>query len=254
MRAMTEPYTLILLRHGQSEWNELNLFTGWVDVRLTEQGQAEARRGGELMAAQGILPDVLHTSLLSRAIQTANIALDAADRLWIPVKRTWRLNERHYGALQGLNKKETAEQHGDEQVLAWRRGYAVRPPALAADDTSRPDADLRYAGINGLPDTESLADTLLRVTEWWDETLVPLLRSDSRLLIVAHGNSLRAMVKFLDQMSEDEILEFNIPTGIPMVYEFEDNLSVIRRYFLADDDKLQSAVDEVRNQASTKAS
>jgi 2,3-bisphosphoglycerate-dependent phosphoglycerate mutase len=174
--------------------------------------------------------------------------------MYLPIRTDWRLNERHYGALQGLNKKETAEQHGAEQVLAWRRGYSVRPPALAADDASRPDADPRYAGISGLPDSESLADTLLRVTEWWDGTLVPLLMSDSRLLIVAHGNSLRAMVKFLDQMSEDEILEFNIPTGIPMVYEFEDNLSVIRRYYLADDNKLQSAVDEVRNQASTKES
>ena len=172
--------------------------------------------------------------------------------MYLPIRTDWRLNERHYGALQGLNKTETAELHGAEQVLAWRRGYAVRPPALAADDTSRPDVDPRYAGIKGLPDTESLADTLLRVTEWWEETLDPLLKSDSRPLIVAHGNSLRAMVKFLDQMSEDEILQFNIPTGIPIVYEFEDDLSVIRRYYLADDDKLQSAVHEVRNQASSK--
>ena len=244
--------TLVLVRHGQSIWNLDNRFTGWVDVDLSERGIEEARTAGDTLRDAGFRFDIAMTSYLKRSIRTMWLIQERLDQMYLPIRTDWRLNERHYGALQGLNKTETAKLHGAEQVLAWRRGYAVRPPALAADDTSRPDVDPRYAGINGLPDTESLADTLLRVTEWWEETLDPLLKSDSRPLIVAHGNSLRAMVKFLDQMSEDEILEFNIPTGIPMVYEFEDNLSVIRRYYLADDDKLQSAVDEVRNQASSK--
>ena len=242
--------TLVVVRHGQSTWNLENRFTGWTDVDLSERGIEEARTAGSTLRDAGFRFDIAMTSYLKRSIRTLWLIQEILDQMYLPIRPDWRLNERHYGALQGLNKKETAEQHGNEQVLAWRRGYSVRPPALAADDASRPDADPRYVGISGLPDTESLADTLLRVTEWWDDTLVPLLKSDSRLLIVAHGNSLRAMVKFLDQMSEEEILEFNIPTGIPMVYEFEDNLSVIRRYYLADGDKLQAAVDEVRNQAS----
>ena len=245
--------TLVLVRHGQSTWNLDNRFTGWVDVDLSERGIEEARTAGNTLRDAGFRFDIAMTSYLKRSIRTLWLIQEMLDQMYLPIRTDWRLNERHYGALQGLNKKETAEQHGDEQVLAWRRGYSVRPPALAADDASRPDADPRYAGISGLPDSESLADTLLRVTEWWDGTLVPLLMSDSRLLIVAHGNSLRAMVKFLDQMSEDEILEFNIPTGIPMVYEFEDNMTVKGRRYLGDVDAIAAAAAAVAAQGRSKA-
>ena len=245
--------TLVLVRHGQSTWNLDNRFTGWVDVDLSERGIEEARAAGNTLRDAGFRFDIAMTSYLKRSIRTLWFIQEMLDQMYLPIRPDWRLNERHYGALQGLNKKETAEQHGDEQVLAWRRGYAVRPPALAADDTSRPDADPRYAGINGLPDTESLADTLLRVTEWWDETLVPLLKSDSRLLIVAHGNSLRAMVKFLEGLSEDEVMQYNIPTGIPLVFRLNDALEVVDHEYLADEAALSAAVSEVKNQASSQS-
>jgi 2,3-bisphosphoglycerate-dependent phosphoglycerate mutase len=222
---MTSPHTLILLRHGQSQWNELNLFTGWVDVRLTEQGKAEAQRGGELLAEAGLLPDVVHTSLLSRAIQTANIALDAADRLWIPVKRTWRLNERHYGALQGKDKAETLAEFGHEQFMLWRRSFDVPPPPL--DDASEFSqiGDPRYTGIDGeVPRTESLKIVIDRFLPYWHDEIVPDLSAGKTVLVAAHGNSLRGLVKHLEGISDDDIAELNIPTGIPLVYRLDENL------------------------------
>ena len=228
MEDMSAPYTLILLRHGQSEWNNLNLFTGWVDVRLTDQGKAEAQRGGELLAEAGLLPDVLHTSLLSRAIQTANIALDSADRLWIPVKRSWRLNERHYGALQGKDKAQTLEEFGPEQFMLWRRSFDVPPPEL--DDASEWSqvGDPRYAGIDGeVPRTESLKIVIDRLLPYWDEEIAPDLLAGKTVLVTAHGNSLRGLVKHLDGISDDDIAELNIPTGIPLVYKLDENLKPI---------------------------
>ncbi|MGB4777217.1 phosphoglyceromutase [Microbacterium sp.] len=225
---MTAPYTLILLRHGQSEWNKTNQFTGWVDVRLTDQGKAEAARGGELLKESGILPDVLHTSLLSRAIQTANIALDTADRLWIPVKRTWRLNERHYGALQGKDKAETLEEFGNEQFMLWRRSFDVPPPPLPADAEYSQVNDPRYVGIDGdVPHTESLKLVIDRMLPYWESTIKPDLAAGKTVLVTAHGNSLRGLVKHLDGISDADIAELNIPTGIPLVYTLgEDFLPV----------------------------
>ncbi len=217
-------HTLILLRHGQSEWNKKNLFTGWVDVRLTEQGRAEAARAGELLREKELLPDVLFTSVLSRAIQTANLALDTADRLWIPVERSWRLNERHYGALQGKNKAETLEQYGNEQFMTWRRSYDTPPPAL--DDSSEWSQanDPRYAGIDGgRPQTECLKDVVARLLPYWESSITPELSAGKRVLITAHGNSLRALVKHLEGISDEAIAELNIPTGIPLVYELDDS-------------------------------
>ena len=251
---MTAPYTLILLRHGQSEWNKTNQFTGWVDVRLTEQGRGEAARGGELLKESGILPDVLHTSVLSRAIQTANIALDTADRLWIPVKRSWRLNERHYGALQGLNKTETAAKYGDDQVLVWRRSYDTPPPALEFDDPRHPRFDARYApqysGMSPehLPLTECLKDTVARVIPFWNDTIAPSIRSGQRVVIAAHGNSIRALVKYLDGIADDAIVGVNIPNGIPLVYELDDDLKPIRHYYLGDAEAAAKAAAAVASQ------
>jgi len=218
-------HTLILLRHGQSEWNEKNLFTGWVDVRLTEQGRGEAKRGGELLAEQGVLPDVLYTSLLSRAIQTANIALDSADRLWIPVKRSWRLNERHYGALQGKDKAQTLAEFGEEKFMEWRRSFDVPPPAIDADNEFAQTHDPRYAGIDGeLPATESLALVIDRLLPYWESDIAADLKSGKTVMVAAHGNSLRALVKHLEGISDDDIAALNIPTGIPLVYELDENL------------------------------
>ncbi|WP_017793278.1 phosphoglyceromutase [Leucobacter salsicius] len=213
---------LILLRHGQSEWNKKNLFTGWVDVRLTEQGRGEAARAGELLAQSGVLPDVLHTSVLSRAIQTANLALEAADRMWIPVERSWRLNERHYGALQGLDKAETLQKYGEEQFMEWRRSYDTPPPAL--DDASEwsQAGDARYAGIDGeQPQTECLQDVVTRLIPYWENEILPDLRAGKTVLITAHGNSLRALVKHIEGISDADIAGLNIPTGMPLVYELD---------------------------------
>ena len=243
---------LVLVRHGQSTWNLQNRFTGWVDVDLSERGVNEARDAGRTLKAQGYRFDLAMTSFLQRSIHTLELILEEMNQMSLPVQTDWRLNERHYGALQGLDKKETAARHGDEQVLKWRRGYAVRPPALEANDPSHPANDPRYNGIDGLPATESLADTLVRVMEWWHEQLVPQLESDRKALVVAHGNSLRAMVKFLDDLSEDEIMQYNIPTGIPLVYHFNDDLSVAGHEYLADAAVLQAAVSEVKSQASSK--
>jgi len=221
-------HTLILLRHGQSEWNELNLFTGWVDVRLTELGKAEAARGGQLLAESGILPDVLHTSVLSRAIQTADIALEEADRLWIPVKRSWRLNERHYGALQGKDKAQTLAEFGPEQFKLWRRSFDVPPPPLADDSEFSQVGDPRYAGIDGeIPRTESLKLVIDRLLPYWEGEIVPDLRAGKTVLVTAHGNSLRGLVKHLEGISDDDIAELNIPTGIPLVYRLADDLTAI---------------------------
>ncbi len=222
-------YTLILLRHGESQWNALNLFTGWVDVNLSEKGEAEAARGGELMKAAGILPDVLHTSLLRRAIRTAQIALDACDRHWIPVTRSWRLNERHYGALQGKNKKQTLETYGEEQFQLWRRSYDVPPPAIDPEDEFAQTHDPRYADIPAaeLPATECLKDVVDRMIPYFDSAIVPDLKAGKTVLVTAHGNSLRALVKHLDGITDEGIAAVNIPTGIPLVYRLDAYLKPV---------------------------
>jgi len=217
-------YNLILLRHGESEWNALNLFTGWVDVALSEKGKSEAVRAGELLVQANLLPTQLHTSLLRRAITTAQLALDKADRHWIPVSRSWRLNERHYGALQGKDKKATLAEYGEEQFMLWRRSFDVPPPPIAADDKYSQAADPRYAGIANLPKTECLKDVIVRMLPYWHEAVVPQLKAGELVLITAHGNSLRALVKELDGISDDDIAELNIPTGIPLHYELDATL------------------------------
>ena len=244
--------TLVLVRHGQSTWNLENRFTGWIDVPLSERGVLEARDAGTLLSGAGYTFDVALTSCLERATHTLELVLEEMDCSALPTIQDWRLNERHYGALQGLDKRETAEKHGAQQVLEWRRGFSVRPPELADDHPTHPRNDSRYSGVPNLPGAESLADTLVRVRVWWQEALAPLLRTDQCVLVVAHGNSLRALVKLLDRLSEEEILEFNIPTGIPMVYRLDEHFTVLNRRFLADDAKLKAAVNEVRNQASSK--
>ena len=228
--------TLVLLRHGESTWNKENRFTGWTDVDLTDTGREEAVNSGRLLSAAGLSFDVAYTSLLKRAIRTCWITLDELDLLWIPVLRSWRLNERHYGALQGLNKAETAAKHGDEQVKIWRRSYDIPPPALTADDPRHPGQDPRYASIPpaDLPLTESLKDTVARFLPYWDDTIAPAIHDGKRVLIAAHGNSLRALVKYLDHMSDQDIVELNIPTGVPLVYELNGDLTARRRYYLGD--------------------
>lgn len=218
---------LILLRHGQSQWNKSNQFTGWVDVDLTEQGIAEAIRGGEMLKEAGILPDVLYTSLLRRAIRTANIALNAADRHWIPVIRDWRLNERHYGALQGLNKAETKDKYGDEQFMAWRRSYDTPPPELADDSEYSQSDDVRYSHLDTVPRTECLLDVVKRFIPYYQEEIEPRVKRGENVLVAAHGNSLRALVKHLDNISDEDIAALNIPTGIPLVYEIDADGKVI---------------------------
>jgi len=225
---------LVLLRHGESEWNRDNRFTGWTDVDLSERGRQEAHRAAQLLRERSFVFDVAHTSVLKRAIHTLWIVLDDLDMVWLPVYRSWRLNERHYGALQGLNKQETADQFGAKQVMVWRRSYAVRPPSLGPDDRRHPRFDPRYAHLSSdeLPATESLQDTLGRVLPYWHEVVAPELVSGQKVLVAAHGNSLRALVKYLDAISDDEIPGLNIPTGVPLVYELDKELKVRRNYYL----------------------
>jgi 2,3-bisphosphoglycerate-dependent phosphoglycerate mutase len=242
---------LVLLRHGQSDWNLKNLFTGWTDVDLTEKGVEEAHESARLLAEQGLYFDIAFTSVLKRAIRTLWIVMDDMDRMWVPVHRAWRLNERHYGDLQGLDKAETAAKHGADQVLIWRRSYDIPPPALDADDARHPRHDDRYHNIDpaDLPGSESLKDTLVRVKPYWDETITPWLKRGKTVMIAAHGNSLRALVKMLDNVSEEEIVGLNIPTGVPLVYELDDDLNPIHREFLGDPDAVAAAAKAVADQA-----
>lgn len=242
-------HTLILLRHGNSVWNQTNRFTGWVDVPLSDQGVAEAIRAGELLAASGLTPDVLYTSVLKRAIHTANIALDTADRSWIPVKRSWRLNERHYGALQGKDKAQTLEEFGAEQFQLWRRSFDVPPPPLDDDSEFSQAHDERYAGLGAdLPRTESLALVIERMLPYWESDIAPDLRAGKTVLVTAHGNSLRALVKHLDRISDGDIAELNIPTGIPLVYNLDDNLTPIGKGEYLDPDAAAAGAAAVANQ------
>ena len=241
---------LVLLRHGESTWNLENRFTGWTDVDLTAKGVKEAQEAGRLLKAGGYAFDVAHTSLLKRAIRTLWHTLDGLDQLWLPVHKTWRLNERHYGALQGLNKAETAAKFGEEQVKVWRRSYSDPPPALTPDDERYPGHDPRYAGLGkaDLPLTESLKDTVARFLPYWHQTIVPDIRAGERVIIAAHGNSLRALVKHLDGMSEADIVELNIPTGIPLVYELDDHLHPLRHEYLGDPEVVRKAAEAVAKQ------
>ncbi|GAA4858957.1 phosphoglyceromutase [Saccharopolyspora cebuensis] len=242
--------TLVLLRHGESTWNAENLFTGWVDVPLSEKGELEAKRGGELLRESGVLPDVLHTSLLRRAIATANIALDAADRHWIAVRRDWRLNERHYGALQGKNKKQTLETYGEEQYMLWRRSYDTPPPRIEPGSEFSQDADVRYAGLGAeMPLTECLKDVVVRLLPYWESAIVPDLRAGKVVAVAAHGNSLRALVKHLDGISDADIAGLNIPTGIPLRYDLDADLKPVNpggTYL--DPDAAEAAAAAVANQ------
>jgi 2,3-bisphosphoglycerate-dependent phosphoglycerate mutase len=243
--------TLVLLRHGESQWNAKNLFTGWVDVDLSEKGEAEAARGGRLLAERGVRPDVVHTSLLRRAIRTADIALDAADLLWLPVRRTWRLNERHYGALQGKDKKATLQAYGEEKFMLWRRSYDVRPPDIAPDDEFSQDADARYAILPPelKPTAECLKDVVARMLPYWYDAIVPDLAGGQVVLVVAHGNSLRALVKHLDGISDGDIAALNIPTGIPLLYRLDARLRpLVRGGEYLDPDAAKAAAEAVANQ------
>lgn len=241
---------LVLLRHGESTWNKENRFTGWTDVDLTPRGLEEARNAGILLRGGGFRFDVAYTSVLKRAIRTLWIVLDEMDQMWIPVNLSWRLNERHYGALQGLNKLETALKYGEEQVLIWRRSYSIRPPALTRDDDRYPGFDPRYHDLDPseIPLTECLEDTVARFLPYWRETIAPQVRAGQRILISAHGNSLRALVKYLDNLSAEEVLELNIPTGVPLVYELEDDLKPIRSYYLGDQTQVEQAMRAIANQ------
>jgi len=245
---------IVLLRHGESEWNKENRFTGWVDVGLSEKGIQEAVDAGRILLKEGYIFDVAYTSVLKRAIKTLWIVLEEMDLMWIPVYRNWRLNERHYGALQGLNKAETAEKHGIEQVQVWRRSYDTRPPALTPDDPRYPGKDPRYADLapEEPPLTECLKDTVERFLPYWHDTIAPVVKEGKRVLISAHGNSLRALVKYLDKVSDGDIVGLNIPTGIPLVYELEDDLKPIRSYYLGDEEAIKKATQAVADQLKKK--
>jgi 2,3-bisphosphoglycerate-dependent phosphoglycerate mutase len=245
---------LVLVRHGESVWNKENRFTGWTDVDLSEKGLGEAKRGGQRLAAEGYVFDIAFTSVLKRAIRTLWLTLDQLDLMWIPVTHTWRLNERHYGALQGLNKAEMAAKYGEDQVLIWRRSYDIRPPALEETDPRYPIKDPRYSGLDkkDVPTTECLKDTVARFMPCWNEMIVPTLKTGRRVIIAAHGNSLRALVKHLDGMSDKDIVSLNIPTGIPLVYELDDSLAPVKHYYLADQAELDSALSAVKNQGKAR--
>jgi 2,3-bisphosphoglycerate-dependent phosphoglycerate mutase len=248
-------YKLVLLRHGESLWNRENRFTGWTDVDLSEHGREEARRAGRLLADSGYTFDVAYTSVLKRAIKTLWLALEEMDRMWIPIHNSWRLNERHYGALQGLNKAETAQKFGEEQVLVWRRSYDTPPPALALDDPRHPGNDPRYAALSKaeLPLTECLKDTVARFLPYWRDAIAPAVGSGKRVVIAAHGNSIRALVKYLDDVGDQEIVGLNIPTGIPLVYELDAALKPIRHYYLGDPSMVEAAVQAVASQGKARA-
>ena len=245
---------LVLLRHGESDWNRENRFTGWTDVDLSGKGRDEAREAGRLMKAETFKFDIAYTSVLKRAIRTLWIALDEMDLMWIPVYRSWRLNERHYGALQGLNKAETAAQHGEAQVKIWRRSYDIPPPPLTPDDPRHPSRDRRYEELtrDELPLTESLKDTVARFLPYWHETIAPQIAAGRNVLIAAHGNSLRALVKYLDDIPADQIVELNIPTGIPLVYVLNDDLQPLRKFYLGDPEMVKKAAVAVANQATAR--
>ncbi|MFB6434761.1 MAG: 2,3-diphosphoglycerate-dependent phosphoglycerate mutase [Candidatus Malihini olakiniferum] len=245
---------LVLVRHGESQWNKENRFTGWYDVDLSDKGRSEARCAGTLLKDKGLYFDFAYTSVLKRAIHTLWYILDELDQSWLPVEKSWKLNERHYGALQGLNKAETAEKYGDEQVKQWRRGFSITPPALNREDRRFPGHDPRYAVLTDdeLPQTESLALTIERVVPFWNETILPRIKSGQRIIIVAHGNSLRALMKYLSNIGEYEILELNIPTGIPLLYEFDKNFKPIQYYYLGDVEEIASKAAGVANQLKYK--
>ncbi len=247
-------YKVVLLRHGESVWNMENRFTGWTDVDLSEKGLAEAHAAGQVLKREGFIFDAAFTSVLKRAIRTLWIMLDEMDLMWIPVRRNWRLNERHYGALQGLNKAKTARKFGNEQVLIWRRSYATPPPALEKDDERWPGHDSRYANLSEMetPLTECLRDTVARFLPYWHDTIAPAVKSGKRVVIVAHGNSLRALVKYLENVSEEAIVKLNIPTGMPLVYELDKNLKPIKSYYLGDEEQVKSALQAVANQGKAK--
>lgn len=247
-------YRLVLLRHGESAWNKENRFTGWTDVPLSEQGIEEARKAGQLMKKEGFVFDIAFTSVLKRAVKTLWLALEEMDLMWIPVHNNWRLNERHYGALQGLNKAETAAKFGEEQVLTWRRSYDVPPPPLAKDDPRHPGRDPRYASLkpSELPPTECLKDTVARFLPYWHEAIAPAIKEGKRVIIAAHGNSLRALVKYLDNISNEKIVELNIPTGIPLVYELDNQMKAVKNYYLGDPAAIARAAKAVAEQGKKR--
>ncbi|MDD2751717.1 MAG: 2,3-diphosphoglycerate-dependent phosphoglycerate mutase [Candidatus Omnitrophica bacterium] len=246
---------LVLLRHGESIWNKENRFTGWTDVDLSEKGREEAKKAGQLLKKEGYVFDLAYTSVLKRAIRTLWMVMDEMDLMWIPVYRSWRLNERHYGALQGLNKSEMATKFGEEQVLIWRRSYDVQPPALEENDPRHPRLDPRYKDLDpkDVPATECLKDTVARFLPYWHQTLAPAIKSGKKVIIAAHGNSLRALVKYLDNISDEAIVKLNIPTGIPLVYELDDNLKPIKNYYLGDPEEVKKAMQQVASQGKAKA-
>jgi len=247
-------YKLVVIRHGESDWNRENRFTGWTDVDLSEKGVEEARSGGKLLKSEGFTFDIAYNSLLKRAIKTLNIVLEEMDLLWIPVVKDWRLNERHYGALQGLNKAETAGKYGDDQVLIWRRSYDTPPPALEKNDDRWPGHETRYAELSETetPLTECLKDTVDRFLPYWHEIIAPTIKSGKKVIIAAHGNSLRALVKYLDHVSEEAIVKLNIPTGMPLVYELDEDLNPIKSYYLGDEEQVKAAMEKVARQGMAK--
>jgi len=247
-------HKLVLLRHGESTWNKENRFTGWTDVDLSERGREEAAEAGRLLKDGGYVFDKAYVSVLKRAIRTLWIALDRLDQMWLPVEKNWRLNERHYGALQGLDKAETAAKHGDDQVKIWRRSYDIPPPPLTADDERHPSRDSRYGALTSseLPLTESLKDTVARFLPYWHGTIAPSVKAGQKILVAAHGNSLRALVKYLDNVSDADIVELNIPTGIPLVYELDDHLKPLRHYYLGDAAAAAAAAERVKQQAASR--